>query len=430
MNIEVATFAEGDMGELCQLLYRSLESNKSNNHNIIYTCYTLDSTFAIKNFNVKFCPEYNLHKKLKHTYMIHQALKQCTSDVLVITDCDMGVFYHNWDELIVDELKENKIFGAEYGAGSLGYKKLPCGFFMAIVKDQIKKLDDENIFYPWFNDDNRKSEMEEYCKDHNVDFKIIAPLRMIRPYRLQIMTQKDSEIFNIPIGEQIGCDVGWKLPVYLKENNIKTSYMEGCVRFSKNANLYFLGRHWHNRVITEFKYKDQTFAVHFTKARGINRSASQAKNWKMMVSNYINNKGLNYRMMSEEDLPFFLSLRNQCIEFLHNKTIFSLEDCLQWYKSESPKYFIIEDLSRKIGYIRTSNETSSSMYIGVDLVPEYRNKGIGFWALNTIMLELRKKEYYLEVLESNIIAKKLYDKLGFKEIKRENGSILMMKDLK
>jgi len=431
MKIEIATFGEGDMSILCELLHKSMEHNKSSNHELEYICYTLGGKeFRPKGFNTKFCHGFSQDRKLKHSFMIHTALKQFKSDILVITDCDIGVFYHNWDEVIVEELKTVSIFGAEYGCGSLGYKKLPCGFFMALTKEMVDKLKDTDIFYPWFNPEKRKEEMEEYCKHHDVDFKIVAPDRMIRPYRLEIMSQKDSDIFNIPIGGLIGCDLGWKLPVYFKENDIKTNYMPAYVHMAENANLYFLGEHTHNRVITEWKHKDQTFAIHLTKARIVSREPGQTKQWRLSINNYLRNNGLFYRPMQEKDLLFFNTLRNSCLEFIHNKTKFTLAQCKKWFKKTLNEYYIIEDLGKPIGYIRTSNITETSMYIGCDLLPEYRNKGIGYWALNTIMPEFRRQEYFLEVLNTNTIAKKLYDKLGFKPIKEEKGSLLMVKEYK
>ena len=134
------------------------------------------------------------------------------------------------------------------------------------------------------------------------------------------------------------------------------------------------------------------------------------------------------RKMRENDLIFFLELRNSCVEFLHNKKVFTMEECRHWF-NKSIRYYIIELDGTPVGYVRTSNKTRRSIYIGADILPEYRRKGIASRALTTIMDMLQKPKYYLEVLETNTIAKKLYEKIGFKELSRKDGSILMEKEM-
>lgn len=88
------------------------------------------------------------------------------------------------------------------------------------------------------------------------------------------------------------------------------------------------------------------------------------------------------------------------------------------------RYFVAEVDNKIVGYI-------GSWFLG-DLIhittvavdPQYRRKGIGEMLLNFI-IEMGKKEkvkkVVLEVRVSNIIAQKLYEKLGFKieKIKKE-----------
>lgn len=134
---------------------------------------------------------------------------------------------------------------------------------------------------------------------------------------------------------------------------------------------------------------------------------------------------LNIRKMRVYDLKFFLKLRNSNVKFLHNKALFSYEECLKWFVEESPLYFIIEKNNISVGYIRTSNETQDTIYIGADILPKYRRQGIASAALMSIMCLLQKNCYYLEVLDTNTSARKLYDKLGFTELSTSSGSTLM-----
>jgi ribosomal protein S18 acetylase RimI-like enzyme len=54
----------------------------------------------------------------------------------------------------------------------------------------------------------------------------------------------------------------------------------------------------------------------------------------------------------------------------------------------------------------------------VATAPDFRNQGLGFGLLTYIMEENPYDAYVLEVADTNEHAVKLYDKLGFKEIKR------------
>jgi RimJ/RimL family protein N-acetyltransferase len=127
-----------------------------------------------------------------------------------------------------------------------------------------------------------------------------------------------------------------------------------------------------------------------------------------------------FRKLRKEDLLFFLAIRNECAkEFLHNSNAFTLEDAIQWFESTSPNYWIIEYEDNDIGYFRTSNycENNKNLYIGADLHKNYRGKGLGYLSykkfLPYIFKEYDLHKVSLEVLDTNVIAKKLYRKIGF-----------------
>lgn len=131
--------------------------------------------------------------------------------------------------------------------------------------------------------------------------------------------------------------------------------------------------------------------------------------------------------MERSDLEFFLYLRNTCLDYIHNNTRYTIEECRDWFEKLKTPYYIIQYRDIRLGYVRTSNETENSIYIGADVAPQFRRRGVATFALKRVMYLLEKKVYYLEVLTSNKEAKSLYDKLGFKEISRTDTSILMEK---
>lgn len=160
----------------------------------------------------------------------------------------------------------------------------------------------------------------------------------------------------------------------------------------------------------------------------------------IFAPNQLLNFHMNFSPMIESDLPFFLEVRNQSTEFLHNDTKFNLEEATKWFREAKPKYTMINLGSKAIGYFRTSEwaEDESSFYLGCDIHPNYRGYGFAQEAYKKIIdifyLSNKLKSIKLEVLSNNTRAKHIYCKLGFKEVgygnkviknNREIDSIIM-----
>jgi len=131
--------------------------------------------------------------------------------------------------------------------------------------------------------------------------------------------------------------------------------------------------------------------------------------------------------MSEEHINFYNEVRNLSRNNLHDNSVYSLEDNLKWFKKTNPEFYIIKFENHLIGYFRTSNLSlvNKNIYIGADLHPNYRGRGLAYKAYRQfISFIFNKYNLYkisLEVLENNIVAFNLYKKLGFKidGVKRE-----------
>ena len=77
---------------------------------------------------------------------------------------------------------------------------------------------------------------------------------------------------------------------------------------------------------------------------------------------------------------------------------------------------------------------------GVVVKKEYRNKGVGGLLISELeqkLIEQEKEKIFLEVRKGNFIAKKLYEKMGFKIISERKGyysdgedAVVMAKELK
>ena len=146
---------------------------------------------------------------------------------------------------------------------------------------------------------------------------------------------------------------------------------------------------------------------------------------------------ITFRSIQEDDLEFLNEVRNHCaLEYLHDHRSFTLNETIDWFKKQSPDYYIIFNDNLRIGYFRLSNysKQNENIYVGADLHPNYWGKKFAYQAYK-IFLHFLFKEYKLhkislEVLSTNYRAINLYKKLGFiydgvkrQEIKKNNTYI-------
>lgn len=148
----------------------------------------------------------------------------------------------------------------------------------------------------------------------------------------------------------------------------------------------------------------------------------------------------NIRPIEGRDLPFVNKLRNEVLEFLHDDTEYTLDQTVEWFKTQKPQWYIIDGITTRgeyayVGYIRTSKNRFDTPYItpyiGMDLAKGYRGKGFAVpiykQFLDWYFAQIEDDFIGLEVLGNNIPAFNLYLKLGFEVIcchemsKRSNG---------
>jgi GNAT superfamily N-acetyltransferase len=139
---------------------------------------------------------------------------------------------------------------------------------------------------------------------------------------------------------------------------------------------------------------------------------------------------IEIKPLTKSDLPFLNTLRNSCRNNLHDNTEYTLEQTIEWFNTKNPQFYIVKLDRLDIAYIRTSL-VDCELYIGMDLLEEYRGKGFGVKIYNQFLEDLYKRDdwpVFLEVLSFNENAYRLYKKLGFKEVGistySRNGEIL------
>jgi RimJ/RimL family protein N-acetyltransferase len=137
--------------------------------------------------------------------------------------------------------------------------------------------------------------------------------------------------------------------------------------------------------------------------------------------------------MTESDLAWFLGIRNQVSQMLHNPNQFTLEECIDWFKEIETTYWLIEFNDMRIGYFRTEKISDDKMLIGADIDPIFQGKGYGYLSylefLNQVVKPSGTKELELRVLKINVIAFNLYLKLGFQVIEETSVDFIMSKFL-
>ena len=115
------------------------------------------------------------------------------------------------------------------------------------------------------------------------------------------------------------------------------------------------------------------------------------------------------RKLTSMDLDFLLEVRNDDTTRvnLENDSVFTLDECVKWFFTNNPLWYIIEIDGNSVGYIRTNGDE-----VGIDIHPDYRRKG---YAREAYKLYLKDKEYASLWVFADNFAKILYTELGFVE---------------
>jgi hypothetical protein len=205
------------------------------------------------------------HSSMKHAIAIEKALECIESDYVLFVDCDVAVLYKGWDNVIINELNKNDCFG---GATSESknkfdisrYKKFPKINFFSFRSDVLDKVE--------------------------LNF---------RPFREGVFKEKIppkySKYLNIKNEYDISYDIGWRLPIIFKRNNLKYSYMPCYLWESKESILPHMTdekiKLKKNKRSEEWHYKGQLFAAHKKFGRSHDLNGVWGDVWKRRIDLYI-----------------------------------------------------------------------------------------------------------------------------------------------
>ena len=140
--------------------------------------------------------------------------------------------------------------------------------------------------------------------------------------------------------------------------------------------------------------------------------------------------GVGFRVIEEKDLDTIRALRNfpDTWVYLTDPSFINARQQLEWFKSKGSDgyYLAFEDKHEfpiayegdALGIIRTDMDIGSSIRIGLDILPQHRNKGWGTKVYQALFyyLFLHKNMHtvWLCVLDNNPRATHLYEKLGMR----------------
>ncbi|MGK9369488.1 GNAT family N-acetyltransferase [Melioribacter sp. Ez-97] len=144
-------------------------------------------------------------------------------------------------------------------------------------------------------------------------------------------------------------------------------------------------------------------------------------------------KDIAFRVIEKEDLEILRKLHNDPSTWinLYNIDFVDEEGQIEWWKNlhknKNDKRYVIcfaEKPKEIIGRLRIQiiNHQHQNCEIGLDILSEYRGKGYGKKSYEMILEFLfnhfNMNMVYLKVADFNPNAKKLYEKVGFKETGR------------
>ena len=123
---------------------------------------------------------------------------------------------------------------------------------------------------------------------------------------------------------------------------------------------------------------------------------------------------LAIKKMKYKDVKFFNEVRNECCEWLHDPTKYSLEESQEWFKREKRDYYVLQAENENVGYFRTSlrDDENKTMFVGLDIHEHSRGLKLAEPAYYEFFQFIKKKfatrVVFLRVLKKNVRAKHLY----------------------
>jgi len=141
-------------------------------------------------------------------------------------------------------------------------------------------------------------------------------------------------------------------------------------------------------------------------------------------------KSYTLREANENDFEFVRTIHHRTLR-QYIEPIWGWDECQQddqVRKIYDPKkFFIIQKYAKDIGILATEDRGIELFFASISIIPEVQRNGIGSQVIQDIIKEAkhRKIPISLQVLKTNILAKKLYERLDFKLTSETNTHYIM-----
>lgn len=142
---------------------------------------------------------------------------------------------------------------------------------------------------------------------------------------------------------------------------------------------------------------------------------------------------ISLRGAREEDLEFLFEVSTEAmrpvVELLHPEGVPDRTEEFRRYKERfnPEKIQVIQYDGKDVGRLRVVRFSASIYVGGIQILPEFQNKGIGNAIFAELLAESKRKRIpiILEVHDVNTRARAFYKKFDFKEIGREENVTIL-----
>lgn len=182
-------------------LYHNMVALSSHNHELEFNCFMSSKATPPTGWHARESILKQQHTSVNHTVGLNRALDYIDGDYVVFADTDVAMLMPNWDQYLVEKIKEQKIdiLGVGHWDNPRGYQKFPIvTFFMAKSQAHLRAKPD------------LRPNLVEYPNKYGVGANII-----------KIETQQESDIYGQPVGTIILQDSGWQMPKSYKEAGLR-----------------------------------------------------------------------------------------------------------------------------------------------------------------------------------------------------------------
>lgn len=274
MKIDLFTFLTKNSADYAEFLKYTAKKNLSGKHKVNWKCIKSVGCERIpKGFECVAKGPDTGHGGYNHAAAIHKALKKITEEYVILVDSDIAILYKGWDDVIVNELNNYDCFGVAQRNIGGRYLNFPTTYLFAFRSYILNKV--ELDFRPYIN--------SEDGTDRKYTF---------------ILNREEAEIFGREEGYKLKCDIGWRLPLLIKNAGFTNKSLPAVLAGQKGFQLPYENpeqkRYCENKFAShmyEWHYKGRLFVSHRHAGR---KSPLDSKNsiiWKKRVELYIKRIG-------------------------------------------------------------------------------------------------------------------------------------------